>query len=684
MSRKKLGTFTTIACALMLLGAVDASAAYRDTVLNTSGLVSYWRLGEASGTSAVDAKGLQNGTLGGTLDYGQAGALDNDTNTAINFNASADTFWAPDRAEYDLNAFTVEFWMRLNSYGDTTIERRLASKGAPNVNRNWLIALNPGTQGQVLYSYGGTNGVHPHGYSVASLALNRWYHVAVVHDTAGGLLKLYLDGALDSQVTATSIPVNSTDRVGLASANGAWSNGRYDEHAIYNRALTASEVLQHYRAGVDGTPPETTITASPANPTTSTSASFSFTSSESSSTFECKLDSGSYGTCTSPKSYSSLAAGTHTFSVRATDQAGNVDGTPATYAWTINGTTPTCTPSFGSFGGTVFPPACWKPYASTSPFNQPLPANPQLMSNSTAIVNRIIGDISPQNYPDNLVARDDGLSGEPTYYSRSTDPLYTLHCTQPWGPCPVENMSIRIPAAAVPEAPTDQHLTVVDQAGGWEYNFWVFQTNPLPAGGGHVYANWGDRQPVSTGDGNTSDATASHFGGLAGRLRAEELSQPDAGHALNIVINCSSNTVVFPVVQGHAGRPCSQIGLSNTDAPPMGARLQLNMTDAEIAALRQNDGSDVPEWRERMYRTMAKYGMFFGDTGAGGYFGIEHEAGIQYTRMGATDQWKAFAMANNWPRTATNDGYLTFFRFDNVDWQGRLRVIAPCVSQRTC
>ena len=84
----------------------------------------------------------------------------------------------------------------------------------------------------------------------------------------------------------------------------------------------------------DTTPPQTTITAGPATSTTSTSASFSFASSEPGA-FECALDAAAFAGCTSPKSYTGLLVGDHSFKVRARDGAGNVDATPATYAWRI-------------------------------------------------------------------------------------------------------------------------------------------------------------------------------------------------------------------------------------------------------------------------------------------------------------------------------------------------------------
>ncbi len=79
----------------------------------------------------------------------------------------------------------------------------------------------------------------------------------------------------------------------------------------------------------------------PADPSTSTTRQLQLLASEPGSTFACQLDGGGYSACTSPKSYSGLADGSHTFYVRATDPAGNTDPTPASFTWTIDTAAPT-------------------------------------------------------------------------------------------------------------------------------------------------------------------------------------------------------------------------------------------------------------------------------------------------------------------------------------------------------
>ncbi len=88
-------------------------------------------------------------------------------------------------------------------------------------------------------------------------------------------------------------------------------------------------------SALDTTPPNTSITRGPAKSSTADTASFSFTASESGSSFGCRLDGGPYIKCTSPRVYPGLGVGSHTFSVRATDAAGNVDATPAAWSWTV-------------------------------------------------------------------------------------------------------------------------------------------------------------------------------------------------------------------------------------------------------------------------------------------------------------------------------------------------------------
>jgi hypothetical protein len=110
---------------------------------------------------------------------------------------------------------------------------------------------------------------------------------------------------------------------------------------------------------IDTAAPQTTIDSNPPNPSNSADAAFTFSANELGSTFECRLDGGGWAACTSPKGYTGLADGAHEFQVRATDPLGNLDPSPASYAWTIaTVVAPTpilvSTMSAGSVGGLDF------------------------------------------------------------------------------------------------------------------------------------------------------------------------------------------------------------------------------------------------------------------------------------------------------------------------------------------
>jgi CSLREA domain-containing protein len=105
----------------------------------------------------------------------------------------------------------------------------------------------------------------------------------------------------------------------------------------------------------DVAPPDTSITGGPAEGSTTNDSTptFTFASTESGSTFECRVDSASFAPCSSPDTTGALSDGAHTFYVRATDAASNVDATPASHTFTVDTTPP---PTSGGGGGSTTTP----------------------------------------------------------------------------------------------------------------------------------------------------------------------------------------------------------------------------------------------------------------------------------------------------------------------------------------
>ncbi len=85
---------------------------------------------------------------------------------------------------------------------------------------------------------------------------------------------------------------------------------------------------------VDREPPSTIILAAPPETTRETEARFEF--GPAGATFECRLDEGQWRACPPRWSVGGLADATHTLEVRATDEVGNIDDTPAEHRWTVD------------------------------------------------------------------------------------------------------------------------------------------------------------------------------------------------------------------------------------------------------------------------------------------------------------------------------------------------------------
>jgi hypothetical protein len=313
--------------------------------------------------------------------------------------------------------------------------------------------------------------------------------------------------------------------------------------------------------------------------------------------------------------------------------------------------------SFGSFSVDNWPGGCWRPFSAASPFNQPVAANARVHPNSSAIVQRMV---SLYGGPGKMTAGDADTSDDyshPLYYPSSSDPVFTLHCFEAWGTCPIEGHNVRIPDAARPAAGGDGHMGVIDQTTGWEYD--LYEVRSKPAGGGILELGWGGRTRLD-GDGLGSNATAAHFALSAGVIRAQELAAGKINHALFMVVKCTAGTV-YPAAGG--GSQCAD----TANAPAGGMRMQLTYSEAEINALA------VPAWKKTILHALREYGALVGDTGGSGY-NFQFESGSTYTSFGRSD--KLVDWAKNQPGVAAYNGKHVFDLAASVDWS-RMRVIDP-------
>jgi RHS repeat-associated protein len=213
--------------------------------------VGYWRLGEASGAAAADNGGSNGGTYGpstGPPALGVPGALSLDADTAADFGGGSQNVALGQSVQFDANPFTVEAWFKTTtSTGMMTI---WTSGHSPSSSSNVKVQVSSGKV-KGTASSGGT-GVTMQ--SANTYADGVWHQVAFVRTSSSGF-KLYVDG---TQVASTSTSIGDVDGVNTLGYIGnddslaSGFNGSIDEVAIYNSALSATQVANHYSARTDG------------------------------------------------------------------------------------------------------------------------------------------------------------------------------------------------------------------------------------------------------------------------------------------------------------------------------------------------------------------------------------------------------------------------------------------------
>jgi hypothetical protein len=124
-----------------------------------------------------------------------------------------------------------------------------------------------------------------------------------------------------------------------------------------NAASTSTDNQVTY----DTTGPAVTITGAPSDPSDDPTPTFAFNGDDGSGSgvaaYECRIDGGAWAACSSGDTFGPLADGSHTFEVRATDNAGNT-GPADSHTWTIDTTVPVylSATTAGSAGGVTFGP----------------------------------------------------------------------------------------------------------------------------------------------------------------------------------------------------------------------------------------------------------------------------------------------------------------------------------------
>lgn len=205
----------------------------------TPGLVSYWRLGESSGTTAADAQGVASGTYVNSPELGVASLLKGETDTAVNFDGIDDhVSITPVSALNMTSEVTLEAWIRADTLQGTIVRR------------NNSYELRAQSDGSVLFRVWIGEAVQTLTSAEGKVKAGTVYHVAGTYD--GTAMRIFLNGKeIASKALKGSMTHNSNT---LYIARNDFSNTYFDDViddvAIYDKALPEATLAEHYQSGV--------------------------------------------------------------------------------------------------------------------------------------------------------------------------------------------------------------------------------------------------------------------------------------------------------------------------------------------------------------------------------------------------------------------------------------------------
>jgi hypothetical protein len=216
-----------------------APCVYPAQVQSSSGLLGYWRLGESSGSTAVDATGQHNGTYAGGVSLGAPGAILGNPNTSVALDGASGRVALPHLGS--ASDWTIEGWTNLSSTAPSNPNGNnslyAANRGVRIIIRPSGFFLDDSTTGTSL---GSKNGVTDPNIGV-------WVFWAVVR--SGPTLTIYRNGEV---VGMSSLGSEGPSALDGAIGAEAGSNlpydlhGRVDEFAIYGSALGAGAISPQY------------------------------------------------------------------------------------------------------------------------------------------------------------------------------------------------------------------------------------------------------------------------------------------------------------------------------------------------------------------------------------------------------------------------------------------------------